>query len=239
MSDGERDPKLRECGDDVAAYALGALDQPELEAFLRHLDTCSICRDELAAFEEVVATLPLSGPVHSASPDLRRRVLRAVEREPRASGSRARAAAPVRRPRARWRMPKRALALGTALAVAVAVVIGLEAGSSDNGGARIIPAQVTGQGRAELKLNRGHAELVLHNFAPPPAGQVYELWLQRGSASPSPTSALFSVTAAGNGDVDVPGSLSGVTRVLVTPEPAGGSRAPTHPPVITAELSRA
>jgi hypothetical protein len=239
MSDGERDPKLRGCGDDVAAYALGALNQSELDGFLRHLETCAICRDELASFEQVANTLPLSGPMHSASPDLRRRVMRAVESEPRASGSPADAAAPVRRPRARWRMPRRALALGTALAVAAAVVIGLEAGSSDNGGARIIPAQVTGQGRAELKLNRGHAELILHNFAPPPAGKVYEVWLQRGSAAPSPTSALFSVTAAGNGDVDVPGSLSGVTRVLVTPEPAGGSRVPTHPPVISAQLSRA
>jgi hypothetical protein len=48
---------------------------------------------------------------------------------------------------------------------------------------------------------------------------------------------LFSVTRSGDSDVEVPGSLRGVSAVLVTPEPAGGSKAPTHAPVITAPLS--
>jgi hypothetical protein len=51
-----------------------------------------------------------------------------------------------------------------------------------------------------------------------------------------PTSALFSTTAAGSGTVDVPGNLHGVTLVMVTPEPAGGSKVPTHPPVLVAQL---
>jgi hypothetical protein len=34
----------------------------------------------------------------------------------------------------------------------------------------------------------------------------------------------------------VPGSLHGVSTVLVTPEPAGGSLVPTHPAVISASL---
>ena len=32
-------------------------------------------------------------------------------------------------------------------------------------------------------------------------------------------------------------TLSGVSQVLVTPEPAGGSKVPTHAPVIAAQLS--
>ena len=55
--------------------------------------------------------------------------------------------------------------------------------------------------------------------------------------SPSPTMALFSVTAAGDGQVDVPGSLHGVSLVMVTPEPAGGTKVPTHAPVISASLT--
>lgn len=238
MSDREHDATLRHCGDDVAAYALGALDQAEADAFLRHLETCSICRDELASFEEVVNALPLSSPRHSAPPELKRRVLRTIEREPRGSAGRTPAgSAPARGRRARWRVPRPALALATALAVAVAVVIGLQTGSSQTGGTRIIHAQVTGQGTADLTLNGGHAQLVVRHFAPPPAGQIYEVWLKRGSGSPIPTSALFSVTAAGEGDVAVPGSLHGVSLVMVTPEPAGGSRVPTHPAVISAKLT--
>ncbi len=50
--------------------------------------------------------------------------------------------------------------------------------------------------------------------------------------------ALFSVTAHGDGQVDLPGNLHGVSLVMVTPEPApGGSTAPTHPPVISASLT--
>ena len=37
-------------------------------------------------------------------------------------------------------------------------------------------------------------------------------------------------------DVDVPGNLHGVTHVMVTREPAGGTQKPTHPPVIRAYL---
>jgi hypothetical protein len=59
----------------------------------------------------------------------------------------------------------------------------------------------------------------------------------RGTTAPAPTSALFGVTASGDGDVDVPGNLKGITEVLVTPEPAGGSQTPTHAPVIRAVLS--
>ena len=59
----------------------------------------------------------------------------------------------------------------------------------------------------------------------------------RGSRPPAPTSALFDVPADGYTDVDVPGSVRGVRQVLVTAEPAGGSRAPTQAPVIAATLS--
>ena len=73
--------------------------------------------------------------------------------------------------------------------------------------------------------------------SPPPAGQIYEVWIKRPNQSPSPTSALFSVTTNGDGDVDVPGSLRGVDEVMVTPEPAGGTTVPTHPAVIQADLT--
>lgn len=56
-------------------------------------------------------------------------------------------------------------------------------------------------------------------------------------SAPAPTTALFGVNAAGAADVGIPGSLHGVTLMMVTPEPAGGSPVPTHSAVITASLS--
>jgi anti-sigma-K factor RskA len=239
MSEGDRTAENRACGDDVAAYALGALDAAEVEAFRRHLSSCSVCRDELAAFEQVARVLPDGAPMMKAPPELRRRVMRAVESEPKQAAP-ARAARTPRgaaRGARRWALPRPALAFGAALAVAVAAFVGIEVNSSQTTSARTISAQVTGQGTAQLKLAGGHAQLVVHHFQPPPAGQIYEVWLQHGTAPPSPTTALFSVNAAGEGDVDVPGSLHGVSMVLVTPEPAGGTTVPTHPAVISASLT--
>jgi anti-sigma factor RsiW len=71
MSEESTQPETRPCGADVAAYALGALDAGEVEAFRRHLDSCVVCRDELAAFQHVVDVLPLSATEVSRSPDRR------------------------------------------------------------------------------------------------------------------------------------------------------------------------
>ena len=236
MNDRDRTPQSRECGGDVAAYALGALDPAESDAFLRHLDACAVCRDELASFQEVVNALPMSAPPHRASPELRRRVLRAIDDEPVPAGAPRRAARGRGRV-SRWGLPRPVLVVGTALAVAVLAFAVVSLTSSSGPATRVIQAKVTGQGTAELRIARGQAELVVHHFSPPPAGKIYQVWLQRGQASPSPTMALFSVTAAGDGQVDVPGSLHGVSQVMVTPEPAGGSKVPTHSPVISAPLT--
>jgi anti-sigma-K factor RskA len=229
MSDKDGIADERDCGGDVAAYALGALDEPEAREFRAHLQGCVVCQDELAAFEHVVNALPTSVPAYRAPRRLRRRVLRAVAEEPRDTR------APVRR---RRMLPRRVLALGGAVSLAVAaVVVVLAVGSSSSPSQRVIAAQVTGSGSASLRVGRDHAELVVHRFQAPPAGQIYEVWLQRGrTGSPSPTKALFSVNGQGDADVDVPGNLHGVTLVMVTREPAGGTQKPTHPPVIRAAL---
>ena len=54
MSDKDTLPGSGHCGEDVAAYALGALEPAEAEAFARHLETCAVCRDELEAFQQVI-----------------------------------------------------------------------------------------------------------------------------------------------------------------------------------------
>jgi anti-sigma factor RsiW len=226
----------RDCGADVAAYALGSLDATEADSFRRHLEGCAICRDELGAFQQVVDGLPMSAPSYQAPPGLRRRVLDAIAEEPR------QAAAPAHRRSARGRrvfaLPRPAMAFGATLAVAVAaVVVVLATGSSSTPPSRVVTAQVTGQGSARLRLSGDHAELVVHRLSAPPAGQIYEVWLQRGRrGAPVPAKVLFGVDNQGDADVDVPGNLHGVSRVMVTREPAGGTQKPTHLPVISAAL---
>jgi anti-sigma-K factor RskA len=234
MSNRDRTADRRDCGGDVAAYALGALDPAEVEAFRRHLETCSVCQEELTAFQQVVDELPLAAAPHKAPAAIRRRVLRDVRADSRDSRTPAGSARPARGP-GRW-VPRPALALGLAVLVAAAVVVGIVNNSSSGPNARVIIGQVVGTGSAQLRIVPGRASLVVHHFAQPPTGKIYQVWLVHGHNAPSPTMALFSPTSAGNAVEEVPGDLKGVSSVLVTPEPMGGSPHPTHSPVISVPL---
>jgi anti-sigma-K factor RskA len=238
MSERDVTSETRDCGGDAAAYALGALEPAEAEAFRQHLESCIVCRDELAAFQQVVDVLPMTAPQYSPSRRLRRRVLRAARDEPRSVPAAAHADRRARRSGLSWGSVSRpAMALAVLLAVVV-VGVGGAVLSSTGSHTRVVQASVVGSpGTAQLRLTGGQAKLIVNHLPLPPAGHIYEVWLKRGNGAPAPTSALFSVTSAGAADVDVPGNLRGVSQVLVTPEPAGGSRVPTHTPVIVAQLA--
>lgn len=94
--------------------------------------------------------------------------------------------------------------------------------------AQVIPASV---GRAELRIADGHGELIVERLAALPAGRTYELWLQSRRRPPEP-STLFAVSSRGRADLGVPADLRGLTRLLVTAEPSGGSLVPSTRPVI-------
>jgi anti-sigma-K factor RskA len=234
MSERESMSGTHDCGGDAAAYVLGALDSVEAEAFERHLEGCMACREEVTALQQVATVLPMAAAQHRAPRALRRRVLAAVQEE----------AKPIARP---W--PRRRAVLGgpgwvwrgvvlagTCAAIALAVFAGLDLSTASR--ARVIPARVAGiSGSASVHLSGGHGELIVHHLSPPPSGDVYELWLKRPRHAPAPTSVLFSVTSSGEGEIGLPPRLQGVTEIMVTPEPRGGSRVPTHSPVIVASLS--
>ena len=213
------------CGNDAAAYALGALEPAEAAAFAQHLETCAVCRDEVAAFGLIVGALPLSAPQLKAPRALRRRVLGSIRAEPRAPSQRR------ARPWLAGLAPRPALATLAVAIVALAFAGGIELGSG--GGGRLIRASV---GAAELSVSDGHASLIVRHLPQPAPGRIYELWLQRGSGSPAP-STLFSVDARGRAQIGVPGNLHGLSRVLVTNEPEPGTSAPTSTPLIIASLS--
>jgi anti-sigma-K factor RskA len=207
---------MSRCGLDTAPYLLGALEPHEARAFVRHLDECAVCRDEVASLAPVLEALPASAPAHPVPRALRRRVRRAVRAEPKRQARHR----PLT-PRAGW------LALGLAVAAAVIVQLG-----SARSREQVIHATV---GQAELRVAGSHGELVVDRLPALPADRTYELWVvsSRGQAAPS---TLFGVTARGTADVGVPGDLHGISRLLVTAEPRGGSRVPTTRAVIQLPL---
>ncbi|HEY7829242.1 MAG TPA: anti-sigma factor [Solirubrobacteraceae bacterium] len=211
-----------------------------MQSFHQHLAGCAVCGGEVAQLQAAADALAVGVPCKLAPDSLRARVMATVHAEAellRAAGheaDRPARQAPV------WRRR-----LVPAFAAAAALGVGLLVGAfAINTGStiqrtqtQVIRAAVVAPGhnaRAELRKVGSHLELVVEGMPAPPRGRIYEVWLERGTQAPAPTDALFSVTQHGEGDVDVPGNVTGVSKVLVTDEPLGGSPKPTRNPVIIA-----
>lgn len=225
---------------DAGAYVLGALEEHEVESYRAHLAICAECREEVAQLQGVTDSLAIAVPRAQAPAEMRARLMAVVSGEAellRAAGHEA--DRPVRaRSRWRWRVLPALAATG---ALAVGVLIGALAINTGSGQqTRVIQAQVLApaghDATAALRKVDSHVQLQVTGMPAPALGRIYEVWLKRGSQPPEPTDALFSVTSQGNGTVGVPGDLRGVSTVMVTEEPAGGSLKPTHSPVIVASV---
>ena len=233
---------------DVGAYLLGALSAEEAAAFERHARACHACADELERLGVAVEALPRSVPPLRPPPTLKRSLMRAVRDDPRA----ARVAG--RWPRAgHRRLAGRALVRGRVPALAaglaaLALGIGIGAGLDELGGgdrdrqaSKTLPARVQSP-----RLAGASGELVLDPRAPaallrvrgvrqPPAGRVYQVWVQRGEQFRS--AGLLAVRADGTGAAAVTASLRGARAVHVTRERRGGAPAPTEPPVLSVKIA--
>lgn len=238
-----RPEKPAECdrSADAAVYVLGALEDPEAVAYREHLEGCAICSQEVIQLQQAVDALPVAVAPMRAPVEIRERLMATVRSESellRAAGSEADRPA---RTRSRWR-PRPLIGLvGASAALALGVLLGavVLAGES-NQPLHVTTAKVTSANHdttAVLRQVGSRSELDVADMAPPPNGRIYEVWLKKGNEAPRPTDALFSVTKAGTATVNVPGNLRGVSQVLVTDEPLGGSSVPTRLPVIVVTLS--
>jgi hypothetical protein len=192
------------------------------------MERCTACREEVVALTPVLDALPSCAPTHRVPRALRRRVLRSVRAEPKSTAPRrprtARVTALLHSAPAGW------LALGaTMVAAAFVVQIG-----TPGPGEHTVTARV---GHAQLRVASGHGELVAERLPRLAPNRTYELWVQRGSHPPAP-SALFAPDGRGTANVSVSGDLHGVSRLLVTVEPRGGSLMPTTRAVIQIVLAR-
>jgi anti-sigma-K factor RskA len=227
------------CGEDAAPYVLGALTDAEQDAFLVHLESCAICREEVASLEVVAHSLPAAVPQLSAPGEVRDRVMATVKaeaklRQERTPRVRSRRLGPKRAP---WRLGLASAAATAAAAVAIAVALGGGSGGSHASHTQLIRAQVSApRGTATLAVSAGRGQLRIAGLPQSPPRHVYEVWLERAGKA-HPTDALFTVSLAGNATVAVPGNLAGVKAVMVTAEPEGGSTVPTSKPVIVAGVS--
>lgn len=218
------------CGEDIAAYALGALPEEDARAFRAHLEECELCRADLATLQPVIDQLPGAVDAVDPPPALKKRVMAVVEAEAR---ERRRAEQPERE---RWfdrvfvRHPVPAFAAAAVLLLAgigVGVVATRDETATYTGSVVGSPSA-----RAKLELKDGRGTLVVVGMPRPPEGRVWQVWTKHDGQAPQPTDALFRPSRDGRASVVVPGDMEGVDEVLVTHEPDGGSEAPTVAPSI-------
>jgi anti-sigma-K factor RskA len=89
--------------------------------------------------------------------------------------------------------------------------------------------------------NAKQGRAILHAFRlrPAPAGRAYQLWLIQDGKPVSAT--VFNSDPDGHAlveNIDVPRTPNGVTQVLLTEEPAGGSPLPTTKPFVGGALAK-
>jgi translation initiation factor IF-1 len=170
---------------------------------------------------------------------LRDRIMAVVEPEAALLRATSRPPAEIRTPVRSRRSWSDSLSLRWAATAAAALVLGGVVGAtaldgSETGAETRTLASQTGRGHAWVELTDGQAHLVVNGLAAPGKGKVYEVWIQSGDSAPRPASADLrrATFLVESGRVAIPARLSPGDRVMVTAEPAGGSKIPTTTPLV-------
>ncbi len=212
--------------EDLAAYALGALDRDETAEMERHLEGCERCQEEMRWLAPAVQLLPESVERHEPPRQLRAALMAEVRADAREAEARP---APARS--RRWLL-KPALGLAV-IALLVAGVVGYEVGnggSDGGGGASTLERQVGGIG-VKMVQEGDSGTLQLSGVHQLPPDKVLEAWVEReGQVEAVP--ALFVPDRNGQAETRI-ADMNGVKVVMVTEEPQGGSESPTSEPIMT------
>jgi anti-sigma factor RsiW len=236
--------------DEIAAYALGVLDERAAALLEHHLAECDACTEELRWLQPAADAIPGSVEQMAPPPSLRKSLMETVTAEAAAAGVR-----PSDRPTG-WRswLPRfgdgftlrPALAVTATVLLLVAGVAGYElrsGNSSSEPTSRSYSAQSDVNGSSAsgtLEVSGDQGSLHVVNLPPTKRGEVYQAWVQEPAGSEGKSaihpSSVFVVSEAGSGDVSIPKGLDDAARVMVTREPEGGSKLPSESPVLTAEI---
>jgi anti-sigma-K factor RskA len=232
--------------ENLAAYALGALDADEALALQAHLQTCESCRSRLAGYQRLSAGLLSAIPPRPPSRDLKWALIRRLEG--------------LSRPKFGWRLSQTALAGVLALMLALNIFTTLQVYSlkqeqsefnghySQEQAAIAMLAYPTTQsvtfdqggvsGSLLVDKARNLLAIFAWNLPLPPAGKTYQIWLIDPQGDR--TSGGFLVP---DGDepfvmavIASPAPLTGFVGLGITVEPAGGSPTPTGPKVLRVDF---
>jgi anti-sigma-K factor RskA len=234
--------------DDIPAFMLGVLDPEEARELERHAEDCDRCKHEVRWLTPAVRALPETVNTQIPPPQLRARLMAEVRADVAELAGPERAAAPERRGLGAWLrglnvggLTYKPLAGAAAVVLIVAAFAGYEVGNNGGGGGTPSPqvSQVGPQKEpsgitATVVRNGDRGSIKLTGVETLPKGRVLEAWVQRGEEIKA-VPALFVPDGRGNATTQIR-NLDGVEKVLVTREPAGGTKSPTSTPIAAVAL---
>jgi anti-sigma-K factor RskA len=215
----------------LAAYLLGALEPGEAAELERHVAGCRECEEELERLRPAVQVLPETVERVEAPAALRGRLMEQVRSE--AGGSQA---APAVRHAPKRRFGLHPLAGLATLALVLAAIAGYAIRDSGSGGGKTTTV-ATGHSpgvTAEMVREGETGTLRLANLHQLPPDKVLQAWVQRGKRVVS-AKALFVPNRDGTATATIDG-MQGVSTVMVTAEPRGGSVQPTSAPIVSVAI---
>ena len=209
-----------------------------------------MCRDEVERLRPAADALPRSVMPVAPPPSLKAALMAEVESDLRERGEtlRGRAASPALRDRvASLGDASRACARPwPGSARRVVLLVGIAAGyaatqvTSGDDARTVRPASTrrrvpAGSGSLLVPGDESKGAILrVHGMPTLDNDSTYQVWVQRDGEVIA--ESLFSVGADGAGAAAVSEDLEGADAVMVTREPAGGSRAPSEEPILTVPL---
>jgi hypothetical protein len=244
MNEHEHDSRLEE----VAAFAIGGLDPDRVEELEKHLAGCKRCQEEMRWLSPAVQALPEAVERQAPPPALKQRLMAEVRADAAAEERRARTEEHRERAASRLGIGEwlRGLNIGgltwkplAGLALAILVIaggIGYAVGNGGgSGGTHTWEVEPGSNGiAAKVVTEEDRGELHLTGVEPLPKGRILEAWVERdGIVEAVP--ALFAPDHAGRASTTIE-NMKNVSAVMVTREPAGGSKKPTTKPVVAVPI---
>lgn len=231
-------------------YALGSLEENEARQVAEHLAGCSVCREEMAAYQRVTDQLLLAVPEQTPAGELKARLMERIQRLGK-DAQRPHETKRVPQP-SRWRIPKGLIPVGALAGLLVILILSVsnlmlwqrlnrqEVITGPLGMRAIVLQNTSAAADASafvvMGANGENGVLVVDHLPPLDESQEYQVWLvkERGRTS----AGTFGVDEDGYRGLrlDAPESLLTYSDVYVTVEPAGGSMEPTGAQVLMGSL---
>ncbi|MGW6693894.1 anti-sigma factor [Rhodococcus sp. NPDC054953] len=230
-------------------YALDAVSEADRTEIAGRLGAAA--PHTARAFARIVAdthetmALVAAGDAAAPPPELRERLLRAIDTEP---AGRVDDELTDRRTQRRRRITRAVLAAAAAVVVGIGTTVAIRQfdrptslptveqvlASPD---ARTRTTEVAGGSITLSSSEQANAVVVeMSDVPPPPDGHVYQMWFVPDSGAPRSAGTMSAATMPPPGGEVIP-ALDSAAAVAVTVEPGTGSTQPTGAPVVTIPLA--